>query len=334
LNASPPSVTAKDFIEYRPAGGWHAADNHFGPAGSVVCYLRLPAGTKIDSSRDEAWRLPLGTELIQFLYRDKSSGKHTEQPVEWRRMRQAGPGRGQMRSDGTRSDWIYEAAVRDAVTGRWKRTREDGRDAVWVRAGFGGRGTTWPVVRPHTCAACHAMAGDSPLDGPRGGHDVYSLGDLREAVWSGQLDRLKPLLSSQPSSSAVAALAAQPKPPEPADRFTSYIDALAKERGEAVVIAKVQQMTLEKSPFQPHDAQAQERGREIFLTQCAACHGKDARGDGRFALCSPVSPSLIGVRPAKLLAAMQEGSGTMPAWSDLLPGDDQWRVIEYLKTLK
>lgn len=328
-DADPPVVTGPDYVAYHSAAGWHAVDHWFGPAGHEVCYLHLPPGQSIDASDPAAWRFPVGTEFLQFLYRLPPAGDGRDLPIEWRRMRLAGPGRGQMRSDGTRSAWVFESAFRQS-DGRWRRVREDGQDVEWVHAGRLGARYVRPAVRPHLCAECHALAGRSPFDGPRGSNEVYSLGDQREMVWAELSKTVAPHLLPPPNSDQAARLVRQPRPPEPADRLLAYLTALSKRRHEMPIATRVQQANLSASPFRPDDLDA---GRQIYLTQCAGCHGADARSPGPFPLRRPAPPALAGLRSARFLAVARDGRGAMPAWADVLSGDDLWRIFAHLAYL-
>lgn len=326
-----PAVTGPDYINYRSAGRWHVVHRHFAPNSMSLYYLRMPDGRRIDNADADLWRFPAGAEIVQLIYRHKLDEKQeasTAHLVEWRRMRVAGTGLGQMRSDGSRSDWVFESAIRDPVTDLWRRTREDGHDVRWVTLGKGNSRFRWPVVRPHTCAECHRLAGKSPLDGPRGGGEVYTLGDLQEAGQSGNVAALVPVLRYP--ASAAARARGRPMPPDPDERYRTYVEMLARQRSEALEVTEAQQRALESSPFAADDKEAQARGREIYLTQCAACHGLEAAGGGPLALRRPSPPSLKRRPAEQILKAVRQGRGAMPSWAAVLPGDEQWRLIEYL----
>lgn len=331
-----PPVTGDDYLSYRSAGRWHVVHGHFSPNALGLYYVRLPEGARIDNAEAEAWRFPKGAELVQLLYRRKpgSGNEAAAELVEWRRMRNAGHEAGQMRSDGSRSDWIFESAIRDPGDGLWRRTREDGRDLQWTHLGPLGRRFDWPVVRPHTCAECHRLAGHSPFDGPRGAGDVYTLGDLREMVWAGQLDAVAPLLAQPPEETDIKRFADQVRPPDPRERYSLYIRLLAEQRAEVVAMVQAQQMLVDKSPFMEADVRARDQGKEIYQTQCAACHGIEARGRGPLALRTPAPPAIVGLKDKQILKTMRRGRETMPAWNTILPGDEQWRLILYLHSLR
>ena len=341
-DAAAPKVAEAGWVGYRSAGRWHTVHRRLSPEALSLFFLRLPGGRRIDNGDREAWRFPVGTEVVQMLYRRKPGAAYNDPGsdiaqkavlVEWRRMRMAGDRRGQLRTDGTRSDWVYESAVRDPAGSTWRRTREDDHDIKWVRMGRRDQRFRWPVIRGHTCAECHSMAGRSPLDGPRGGNEVYSIGDLQEIAWSGQFEQFAPLLERRPSRVAFEAARRQPFPIDPVARRDTYVHAVALERNQNVLRTRVQQMTLDHSPFSPGDPDTVGRGKEIYTTQCAACHGLKARGHGRLALRNPAPPPIAGANPKRIIKVLREGLRTMPSFARTLPGDEQWRLVEYLQTL-
>ncbi|MBN2584283.1 MAG: cytochrome c [Planctomycetes bacterium] len=339
-DVAPPKVTLKPWVSYRSAGRWSATSEHFTPNSLSLFFLHLPEGGRIDNADEEAWRYPVGTEIVQLIYRRDTSNAAASAAqgqravlVEWRLMRMAGPQRGQLRTDGTRSDWVYESAVRDPANRVWRRTREDGRDVRWTKMGRGGNRFVWPVVRPHTCAECHRLAGRSPLDGPRGGHEVYTIGDLREVAWTEQTEQFAPWMAQPPSEAAIAAARRQTLPPERAERFEAYIRDLAEQRRQDPALVRAQQRLIDASPFAAGDPPTVARGKEIYQTQCAACHGAEARGNGPLALRDPQPPAIVGRKDKQLIKALRYGRDNMPAFGATLPGDEQWRLVEYLRTL-
>ncbi|MER3418888.1 MAG: hypothetical protein C4343_07335, partial [Chloroflexota bacterium] len=75
------------------------------------------------------------------------------------------------------------------------------------------------------------------------------------------------------------------------------------------------------------------RGRELFITNCAACHGAGASGDsvgGGF-----VAPPLLGVDPTILGEAIRTGPGVMPVFNpgQLSPRDVD-SIAAYLAYLR
>ncbi len=75
------------------------------------------------------------------------------------------------------------------------------------------------------------------------------------------------------------------------------------------------------------------RGRELFITSCAACHGAGASGDsvgGGF-----VAPPLLGVDPVILGEAIRTGPGVMPVFDEgQLSAADLDAIAAYLAVLR
>ncbi|WP_165863947.1 c-type cytochrome [Capsulimonas corticalis] len=71
------------------------------------------------------------------------------------------------------------------------------------------------------------------------------------------------------------------------------------------------------------------RGHEVFLTNCAPCHGADAQGDD--------GPSLRhkGLPEAAISGAVTHGfQGEMPAFGGKLNAPDQQAVVSYVQSLQ
>lgn len=87
------------------------------------------------------------------------------------------------------------------------------------------------------------------------------------------------------------------------------------------------------------------RGARIYTQNCAACHGKDGRGEGPLAATltrwPPTLVSQLLARRAdgemfwRIQHGMrdEEGHSTMPAFSARLGDADTWAVLDYLKAL-
>lgn len=75
------------------------------------------------------------------------------------------------------------------------------------------------------------------------------------------------------------------------------------------------------------------RGRDLFITNCAACHGAGASGDsvgGGF-----VAPPLLGVDPTILGEAIRTGPGVMPVFDEgQLSAADLDAIAAYLAALR
>ena len=89
------------------------------------------------------------------------------------------------------------------------------------------------------------------------------------------------------------------------------------------------------SPKKRVSADATEAGKKLFDSNCAGCHGLDARG-GEHAPNIATSPELQRMSDEQLFRIVHDGaaSGTMPAFGGVL-SDDQIKVVEaYLRSLQ
>jgi mono/diheme cytochrome c family protein len=90
------------------------------------------------------------------------------------------------------------------------------------------------------------------------------------------------------------------------------------------------------------DPAARARGRALFLTHCAICHGERADGRGRRRSAMTRPPADLSrpewrrrTSPRRLFFVVREGlRGTpMPAWKGTLDADQTWDVVAYLRSL-
>jgi putative copper resistance protein D len=82
------------------------------------------------------------------------------------------------------------------------------------------------------------------------------------------------------------------------------------------------------------------RGRELFLANCAVCHGSDGRGDGPAAprlLQRPAdlrSPHTADHTPGDIFWWVTHGLGlAMPPFGDRLSVDERWDIVNFVRTL-
>jgi mono/diheme cytochrome c family protein len=82
------------------------------------------------------------------------------------------------------------------------------------------------------------------------------------------------------------------------------------------------------------------KGQELYLANCAACHGVDARGGGPLAGTTQIRPpSLVSGH----LSQHTDGDvfywitnglpGGMPAWATKLSDTDRWNLVNYLRSI-
>ena len=83
-------------------------------------------------------------------------------------------------------------------------------------------------------------------------------------------------------------------------------------------------------------------GGDVYLNNCAVCHGVDARGNGSLAGTTAVRPPAL-TGPGSHLTQHSDGdlhywignglTGGMPAWAGKLTDLEIWQVIDYLRSL-
>jgi len=81
-----------------------------------------------------------------------------------------------------------------------------------------------------------------------------------------------------------------------------------------------------------------EDGREIFLANCANCHGRNADGDTPAGRAWHVpdlhSTPAQSLSDQQLLQIIRLGKGKMPAWNALLSPVEMAHLLAYVRTLK
>jgi mono/diheme cytochrome c family protein len=92
-----------------------------------------------------------------------------------------------------------------------------------------------------------------------------------------------------------------------------------------------------KNPI-PASKESIARGRELFQTHCATCHGKDARGDRPTA--APLDPKPVDLKAmagqhsdGDFAWKIANGRGAMPAWKGVLDEKQIWELVNFIKSL-
>lgn len=81
------------------------------------------------------------------------------------------------------------------------------------------------------------------------------------------------------------------------------------------------------------------RGREVYVKDCASCHGDQGRGDGPGVKDLEVKPGdlsdphSVAHTDGDLFWKITEGRKPMPSFAENYSDEDRWNVINYLRTL-
>jgi mono/diheme cytochrome c family protein len=95
-----------------------------------------------------------------------------------------------------------------------------------------------------------------------------------------------------------------------------------------------------KSPLDPGNVRARERGAFVFSNFCAVCHGAGGTGNGPVAQRGyPPPPSLMAehalkLKDGQLFHVLTYGQNNMPSYASQLSREDRWNVIVYVRTVQ
>lgn len=86
------------------------------------------------------------------------------------------------------------------------------------------------------------------------------------------------------------------------------------------------------NPFENEEL-ARQDGRQLFVRfNCSGCHGGHAGGGMGPSLRDPVW--LYGNSPENIFSSIAQGRGKgMPAWGALLPEEQIWKLVSYIRSL-
>ena len=90
---------------------------------------------------------------------------------------------------------------------------------------------------------------------------------------------------------------------------------------------------------QPLDSVAAKRGAKTFAIHCVACHGKEARGDGKVSDKFPQAPNLRHYSICKrtdgyLYGTLTAGGRAMPTMREGLTSRERWDLVAYVRELQ
>lgn len=161
-----------------------------------------------------------------------------------------------------------------------------------------------------SCASCHGPAGEGTANGPSlVGVGAASVDFMLRTGRMPLRDPGAPMRRGRPAFSD-----------EEIRALVDYVAAFGGGGGPAIPDVQVSRGDVA-------------RGRDLFVTDCAACHGAGASGDsvgGGF-----VAPPLLGVDPTILGEAIRTGPGVMPVFDEgqLSPADVD-AIAAYLGVLR
>ena len=117
--------------------------------------------------------------------------------------------------------------------------------------------------------------------------------------------------------------------------FSSLMMADDADKGAWVAPARAAK---KKNPI-ASDAKSIAAGKTVYVAQCLKCHGDAGKGDGPSAKdLNPKpkdlsDPSITDQTDGALFWKITTGRTPMPTFENLIPEDDRWNVINYVRTL-
>ena len=88
----------------------------------------------------------------------------------------------------------------------------------------------------------------------------------------------------------------------------------------------------------PANPASQARGKSLFQTHCAACHGERGEGDGPAGLNLEPKPANLKAMSAHhsdgdLAWKIAHGRGPMPGWNAILTAKQIWDLVNHIRRL-
>jgi mono/diheme cytochrome c family protein len=107
---------------------------------------------------------------------------------------------------------------------------------------------------------------------------------------------------------------------------------------EEAPLPRAQAAALLHNP-QPASPESVARGKEIYGTYCAMCHGAEGRGDGAMAAKLAVPPPDLTTSTARrsdgyLYATIRNGGVIMPSQGSRIDEQDRWAVVNFLRGIQ
>jgi len=91
----------------------------------------------------------------------------------------------------------------------------------------------------------------------------------------------------------------------------------------------------------PADETSLARGKQLFLTHCATCHGPEGLGNGTVAAfftkkkpADLTSPDIQSKSDGTMFLTISNGFGFMPALNENFTVRERWDIVNYVRTIK
>ncbi len=115
-------------------------------------------------------------------------------------------------------------------------------------------------------------------------------------------------------------------------------DTMPVNRGEAPM--STEQMTVKlKNPLTATEENLS-HGRDLFLTNCAPCHGESGVGNGPVAFLLKHQPKNLVTGQSKdlpdgyIYGVIRNGILLMPSYADAMSSSERWQVVLYVRSLQ
>jgi len=96
-----------------------------------------------------------------------------------------------------------------------------------------------------------------------------------------------------------------------------------------------------KNPISPEELRkASAFGKASYDIYCDGCHGPEGEGNGLIAVKHSVPSINISIprtqdqTDGELFWKISNGKGAMPSWKSLLPDEDRWRLVAFVRSLR
>ena len=101
-----------------------------------------------------------------------------------------------------------------------------------------------------------------------------------------------------------------------------------------------EQMTVRLKNTLPSTPENLARGKALFLTNCAPCHGESGLGNGPVAHLLKDQPKSLVTGQSKdlpdgyIYGVIRNGIVLMPSYADAMSSSERWQVVLYVRSLQ